>query len=287
MNREAELSLDRIVRGSSLGRLIARICFSVLVLVLLGPFFVMLSTAIASNRAVVAIPPTWLPDQIAFSNFREAFTVIPLSRYFLNSGIIAGGATALNAIAAVPAAFALARLRFRGRRAFLIFIIATQMISPVVLLIASFKLMLVLHLLNTYWALILMDGTISLPITIWIMTAYFSLIPQEVQDAATLDGVRAWRMLKDHFVPLGVPGIVTALIFSFVIAWNEFVFALTFITNPTMRPLTTGIYAFMGQSQIQWNYLMAASLLAIIPVFVIFLIVQKQLASGLSAGAVK
>ncbi len=98
----------------------------------------MLSTAIASNRAVVAIPPTWLPDQIAFSNFREAFTVIPLSRYFLNSGIIAGGATALNAIAAVPAAFALARLRFRGRRAFLIFIIATQMISPVVLLIASF-----------------------------------------------------------------------------------------------------------------------------------------------------
>jgi multiple sugar transport system permease protein len=132
-----------------------------------------------------------------------------------------------------------------------------------------------------------MDGTISLPITIWIMTAYFSLIPQEVQDAATLDGVRAWRMLKDHFVPLGVPGIVTALIFSFVIAWNEFVFALTFITNPTMRPLTTGIYAFMGQSQIQWNYLMAASLLAIIPVFVIFLIVQKQLASGLSAGAVK
>ena len=287
MNREAELSLDRIVRGSSLGRLIARICFSVLVLVLLGPFFVMLSTAISSNRAVVAIPPTWLPDQIAFSNFREAFTVIPLSRYFLNSGIIAGGATALNAIAAVPAAFALARLRFRGRRAFLIFIIATQMISPVVLLIASFKLMLVLHLLNTYWALILMDGTISLPITIWIMTAYFSLIPQEVQDAATLDGVRAWRMLKDHFVPLGVPGIVTALIFSFVIAWNEFVFALTFITNPTMRPLTTGIYAFMGQSQIQWNYLMAASLLAIIPVFVIFLIVQKQLASGLSAGAVK
>ena len=287
MNREAELSLDRIVRGSSLGRLIARICFSVLVLVLLGPFFVMLSTAIASNRAVVAIPPTWLPDQIAFSNFREAFTVIPLSRYFLNSGIIAGGATALNAIAAVPAAFALARLRFRGRRAFLIFIIATQMISPVVLLIASFKLMLVLHLLNTYWALILMDGTISLPITIWILTAYFSLIPQEVQDAATLDGVRAWRMLKDHFVPLGVPGIVTALIFSFVIAWNEFVFALTFITNPTMRPLTTGIYAFMGQSQIQWNYLMAASLLAIIPVFVIFLIVQKQLASGLSAGAVK
>jgi len=287
MNRDAELSLDRIARGSSLGRLLTRICFGVLVLVLLGPFFVMLSTAIASNRAVVAIPPTWLPDQIALSNFREAFSVIPLARYFLNSGIIAGGATALNAIAAVPAAFALARLRFRGRRAFLIFIIATQMISPVVLLIASFKLMLVLHLLNTYWALIFMDGTISLPITIWIMTAYFSLIPQEVQDAATLDGVRAWRMLKDHFVPLGVPGIVTALIFSFVIAWNEFVFALTFITNPTIRPLTTGIYAFMGQSQIQWNYLMAASLLAIVPVFVIFLIVQKRLASGLSAGAVK
>jgi multiple sugar transport system permease protein len=248
---------------------------------------VMLLTAIASNNAIVSVPPTWLPKQTAFSNFRQAFSAIPLARYFLNSAIIAGGATLLNTVAAVPAAFAVARLRFRGRRAFLIFIIATQMISPIVLLIAAFKLMLTLHLLNTYWALICMDATISLPITVWIMTAYFTLIPQEVQDAATLDGVRPWRMLKDHFLPLGVPGIVTAVVFSFVIAWNEFVFALTFITNPTIRPLTTGIYAFMGQSQIQWNYLMAASLLSIIPVFVIFLIVQKRLASGLSAGAVK
>ena len=287
MSRAAEMSLDRVVRGSNLGRIATRLAFGWLVVILLAPFVVMALTAVTGNRAIVVLPAKWLPKQLAWSNFASAFTAVPLARYFLNSAIIAGGATALNAVAAVPAAFALARLRFRGRRVFLMFIIATQMISPIVLLIAAFKLMVVLHMINTYWSLIFMDGTVCLPITIWIMTAYFSGIPHEIQDAATLDGVRNWRILFDHFLPLGTPGIVTALVFSFVIAWNEFVFALTFVTNPTIRPLTTGIYAFVGEAEIQWNYLMAASLLSIVPVLLIFLGVQKRLAAGLAAGAVK
>jgi multiple sugar transport system permease protein len=287
MSTEAEVALDRIIRGSKAGRVATRVLFALIVALLLAPFFVMATTALGAARDFFVLPAKWLPKIVAWSNFENVFNQVPLARYFLNSVIIAGGATAVNALVGIPAAFALARLKFRGRRAFLIFIIATQMISPIVLLIASFKLMLGLHLYNTYWALILMDATISLPITVWIMTAYLSGIPDEIQDAAVLDGARNWRMLRDHFLPLGRPGILTALVFSFVIAWNEFIFALTFISSPSLRPLTTGIYAFVGEAQIQWNYLMAASLLSVVPVFVIFLFVQRRLAAGLTAGAVK
>jgi multiple sugar transport system permease protein len=287
MSAESDVALDRIIRGSRWGRVATRLAFTLVMVILLAPFFVMATTALGASRTLFELPATWLPRHVAWSNFVNVFNQVPLAHYFLNSFLIAGGATAVNAIVGIPAAFALARLRFRGRRAFMIFIIATQMISPIVLLIASFKLMLALHLYNTYWALILMDATISLPITVWIMTAYLSGIPDEIQDAAVLDGTGNWRMLKDHFLPLGRPGILTGLIFSFVIAWNEFIFALTFVSTPSRRPLTTGIYAFVGEAQVQWNYLMAASLLSVVPVFVVFLVVQKRLAAGLTAGAVR
>jgi multiple sugar transport system permease protein len=287
VTRQTELALDRVTRGSTAGRIVTRTLFALLMVVLLSPFWVMLTTAIAGTKGEFVLPPTWFPRQVAWSNFTTAFTTVPLAHYFLNSLIIAGGATVINAAAAIPAAFALSRLRFRGRKAFLIFVIATQMISPIVLLIAAFKLLLDLNLLNTYWSLIFMDATISLPITIWIMTAYMSGIPQEIQDAATLDGVGNWRMLIDHFVPLAAPAIATALVFSYIIAWNEFLFAVTFVTNPSIMPLTVGIDQFVGQAVVQWNYLMAASLLSLIPVFVVFLIAQKRLTAGLTAGTVK
>lgn len=281
------MALDRITRGSRKGRIATRACFVLVMLALLAPFYVMVTTALGTKESFVQLPVTWWPRHISWSNVTSVFQQIPLAHYFVNSLIIAGGSTLVDALAAIPAAYAVARLRFRGRTAFLIFIIATQMISPIVLLIASLKLMLALHLYNSYWALILMDATISLPITTWIITAYLSGLPDEIQDAATLDGIGRVRMLIDHFLPLGLPGIATALVFSFVIAWNEFIFALTFVTSPGLRPLTTGIYAFVGEAQIQWNYLMMASLLSVIPVFLIFLVVQRRLVAGLTAGAVK
>lgn len=266
------------VRLGLLGGILALLTF---------PFLVMLSTAFKSEPEAMRVPPTWIPVDPRPANLVDVWQYVPLARYFLNSFIVAGGAMLLNAVAAIPAGFVLSRLRFPGRRTILIIVVATQMFSPMILLIASFQLMTALRLVNTYWSLILVNATVTLPFTIWMMTAYFSTIPDEVEEAATLDGAGRLRQLVDHFLPLSGPGVVTAMTFSFVISWNEFVFALTFISNQDLRPITTGIFGFVGRYDVQWTLLMAASILSIIPVFALFLIVQRRLVSGLTAGAVR
>lgn len=277
-----------LVKPRTLGQWLGAAAFVLVLLsLMLFPFFEMLSTALKTKADIAAWPSTWIPGETMWRNFVDVWSYVPLGRYFLNSLIVAVGSTVLNIVAAVPAGFALARLRFRGRRVFLYVVVATQMFSPVVLLIAFFQMMVSLDLINTYWSLILINATVSLPFSIWLLTAYFSSTPLEIEEAAILDGCGRWRMMFEHFVPLSLPGIATAMTFTFIIAWNEFLFALTFINNSDLRPLTTGIYAFVGRNEILWNYLMAASLMATVPVFVVFLLIQRRLVSGLAAGAVK
>jgi multiple sugar transport system permease protein len=268
-------------RGIRMGLLAATLAL------LMFPLLIMLSTALKTSDEVTTYPPTWIPRRLAFENFLDVWSYVPLARYFLNSFLIATGAMLLNAAAAIPAGFALARLRFPGRTPILIGVIATQMFTPMILLIASFQLMSTLRLVNTLQSLVLIGATVTLPFTIWMMTAYFSTIPAEIEEAAVLDNAGRWRQFIDHLLPLSVPGVVTAMTFTFVIAWNEFVFALTFIATQDLRPLTVGIYGFVGQYRIEWQYLMAASILSMIPVFLLFLLVQRRLVSGLTAGAVK
>ena len=264
--------------------------FAILVLLLgalLFPFLEMVSTALKDRKVLYTWPPVWFPAAPQWQSFSAIWSDVPLALYFWNSTIIAGGATLLNGLAGIPAGYALARLRFPGRQFFLYFIIGTQMFSPVVLLLALFLMLNVMGLLNTHAALIIINATVALPFTIWMMTAYFSTVPQEIEEAAVLDGAGRLRILIDHFLPIAAPGIVTAMTFSFVMAWNEFLLALTFLSDAKLRPLTTGIYSFVGRYEIQWHLLMAASLVAIVPVFVGFLVIQRRLAAGLAAGAVK
>ena len=253
---------------------------------LLFPFVEMISTALKARKVLYTWPPTWFPAEPAWSNFSQIWIDAPLASYFLNSFIIAGGATLFNAAVGIPAGFALARFKFPGRQMFLYFVIGTQMFSPVVLLLALFLTMNSLGLLNASVA----DPHqrhVALPFTVWMMTAYFASIPQEIEEAAILDGCGKFAILWDHFLPIAAPGIVTAMIFSFILAWNEFLLALTFITDARLRPLTTGIYSFVGRFEVQWHLLMAASLVAIVPVFIGFLLIEKRLVSGLAVGAVK
>jgi multiple sugar transport system permease protein len=268
-------------------RTIRFLILAVILFALLFPFLEMVSTALKERKALYTWPPVWFPASPSWQNFASIWQDVPLALYFWNSIIIAGGATLLNAITGIPAGYALARLRFPGRQIFLYFIIGTQMFSPVVMLLALFLMLNFMGLLNTHIALIFINAAVSLPFTIWMMTAYFSSVPQEIEEAARLDGAGRFRILVDHFVPIAAPGIVTALTFSFVVAWNEFLLALTFLSDAKLRPLTTGIYSFVGRYEIQWHLLMAASLVAIVPVFVGFLLIQRRLAAGIAAGAVK
>ena len=273
--------------GTWLTRLSAAALFWLFLVVLLFPFVEMISTALKSKPALSEYPPVWFPAAPVFGNFVELWSAIPLATYFMNSVIIAGGSTLLNGLVAIPAGYALARFRFPGRQTFLHAIVATQMFSPVVLLLATFRMMFDFGLLNTYWSVIFINATVALPFTVWMLAAYFSTIPREIEEAAILDNAGRWRMLIDHFLPIAMPGIVTAMTFAFVISWNEFLFAVTFITDQDLRPLTTGIYTFVGRTETLWNFLMAASVVSIVPVFIGFLLVQRRLVSGLAAGAVK
>jgi multiple sugar transport system permease protein len=259
------------------------VCLAVMVF----PFFAMIATALAPQADLFQFPPPWTPSHPRLANFSDVFDIVPLEQYFLNTIYIAGGAMLLNGAVSIPAGYALARFRFPGRRAFLHLVVAMQMFAPVVLLIAAFQLMNRLGLLNTYWGLILMDATTTIPFAVWMLTGYFTTNPREIEEAAILDKAGRWRRLVDHFVPLAMPGIVTVFIFTFIISWNEFLFALAFISDDTKRPLTVGLYSFVGRFATQWNYLMAGAALATLPVLVLFLFIQRRLVSGLTAGAVK
>jgi multiple sugar transport system permease protein len=271
--------------------LVSRVALYTLLVVVLGvmlfPFFELAATALRPTADLFAFPPPWLPTRPRFHNFIDVWRIIPLRSYFVNTVEIAGGTMLLNAVAAIPAAYALARFRFPGRQAVLYVVIATQMFAPVVLLIASFRLMSQLGLLNSLWGLILMDAATTVPFTVWMLTGYFAALPREIEEAAILDRVGRWRRLFDLFIPLSMPGIVTALVFTFILAWNEFLFAVTFVTDDSKRPLTAGLYTFVGRFSTQWNYLMAGSAMASIPVLLLFLVIQRRLIAGLTAGAVK
>ncbi|MDO8943908.1 MAG: carbohydrate ABC transporter permease, partial [Desulfobacterales bacterium] len=176
--------------------------------VLLFPFVEMMSTALKSRQEIALYPPIWMPDAPDWHNFIDVWAIVPMLTYVKNSVIIAGGATLLNALVAIPAAFALARFRFRGRQAFLYFIVATQMFSPVVLLLATFRMMFSFGLLNTQLSLILLNATVTLPFTVWMLTSYFSTVPREIEEAAILDNASRLRLLWDHIIPISMPGIV-------------------------------------------------------------------------------
>lgn len=260
---------------------------SVVVVVMVAPFFVMVTTALTPTSDLYQFPLQWWPRHVRLGNFVDVWSQIPLADYLVNTLKISGGAVVVVAVTAIPAAYALARFAFPGRVTFLHGVVATQMFAPVVLLVASFQLLTKIGLINSTPGLILMDATTAMPFAIWVMTSYFATIPREVEEAAVLDHAGRVRRLFDHFLPLAAPGIVTVLIFTFILAWNEFLFAQSFVSDDSKRPLTTGIYSFVGRATTQWNYLMASSLIATVPIFLLFLVVQRRLISGLTAGAVK
>jgi len=269
------------------GKILVYPLISGILVVLLFPFFVMISTAFKGIEEVYTSPPHWIPHEVRGQNFKEIWNKYPLLHYFANSFVIAMGTTFLNTLLSVPAAYAIARLRFVGRRFLLYLFLVVQMFSPIIVIISLFKVIASLGLLDTRLSLIIVNAVFTLAFSIWMLHGYFSTIPVELEEAALIDGCTRIQAILKILLPIAMPGVVTTLIYTFIASWNEFMFALTFITSLEKRPLTIGLYNFIGRWTVQWQYLMAASLLAIIPVIVLFMLIEKQLVKGLAGGAVK
>jgi multiple sugar transport system permease protein len=247
----------------------------------------MLLTALKSKEEITAIPATYLPKKWAFENFIGVWKEIPLLGFIKSSFIISISATVIVILIAIPAAYYVARNDFRGKKAFLLLVLVTQMFAPTALVVGIFREIVALNLVDTYLALILIYAAFNMAFSIWILSSFFRSIPKEIEEAAWIDGCSRFTTLTRIVLPLALPGLVTAFIFTFIAAWNEFVIALTLTSSPEREPLTVGLTSLIGQYQVQWNYLFAGSLIAIVPVVILFASIEKWLVGGLTAGSVK
>ena len=270
-----------------LTRILLYFVVSLICIVILYPYFVMFLTALKSREEIFAPNGTIFPIVWRWENFIEIWKRAPMAQYMLNSIIIASGSTAIAMVCGIPAAYALARMKFKGQTAFLGFIIVSQMFAPVVLLIGIYKVMQIMGLTNSLLGLIFINAAFNQAFTIWLLRGTFMSISAEMEQAATIDGCNRVQAMFKILLPVAAPGIVTTLIFIFINAWNEFTVALCLISTDTIKPLTVGINIFNGYNIIEWQYLFAASIFAIIPVVILFMSIEKNLTSGLTAGGVK
>ena len=257
-----------------LSRILLYFVVVLICLFILYPYFVMFCTALKSREEIFSINGTVFPIKYMWSNFVDIWSRAPMAKYMLNSILIAGGSTVIAMLCGIPAAYALAR-------------IVSQMFAPVVLLIGIYKVMQILNLTNSILGLIFINAAFNQAFTIWLLRGTFMSISAEMEQAATIDGCNRVQAMLRILLPVAAPGIVTTLIFIFINAWNEYTVALCLISTDTFKPLTVGINIFNGYNMIEWQYLFAASIFAIIPVVILFMSIEKNLTSGLTAGGVK
>ena len=256
-------------------------------LVILYPYFVMLVTSLKTRGEIFDPNGALMPAAPVWTNFVDIWKLAPMAKYLLNSIIIASGSTLIAMVCGIPAAYALARMKFKGQTAFLGFIIVSQMFAPVVLLIGIYKVIKMLSLTNTLLGLIFVNAAFNQAFTIWLLRGTFMSISAEMEQAATIDGCNRVQAMFKILLPVAAPGIVTTLIFIFINAWNEFTVALCLMSTDILKPMTVGINIFNGYNLIEWQYLFASSIVAIIPVVILFMSIEKNLTSGLTAGGVK
>ncbi|MFI9105408.1 carbohydrate ABC transporter permease [Streptomyces fildesensis] len=275
----------RARQGISPRTLVITVAAWLLAALFLLPYLEMVVTAL--RPADELRDATYLPSHFAWSNLVKVWTDSTLGTNLRVTLLVAAGSTLLVLLVALPAAYYTARKPFRGRRAFLLLVLVTQMFQPTSLLVGLYREFYQFDMLNSVVTLIICNAAFNLAFAIWILTAYISSIPAELEEAGSIDGLGRLGTLRRITVPLAMPGIVTALIFTFISAWNEFVMGLRLTTVPDSQPLTVGINSFIGNYTVQWNYLFAGSVVAIVPVVVLFAVIERHVVSGLTAGSVK
>ncbi|HCO43412.1 MAG TPA: sugar ABC transporter permease [Gammaproteobacteria bacterium] len=274
--------MKRAVQRAAFGLLLA-----VLVVYLLFPFYYAVVTSFTSGSQIFEVH--YWPPALDFGNYLRVFGEQPFGRNILNSLLVATVVVGLSLLLGLTAAFALARIRFRGRGPLLLAILATSMFPQVAVLSGLFELIRALGLFNNPLGLMLSYLIFTLPFTVWVLTAFIRDLPVEIEEAALLDGAGPLTLVFRVFLPMLWPAMVATGLLAFIVAWNEFLFALTFTLSNTQRTVPVAIALISGGSEheLPWGNVMAASVTVTVPLIVLVLVFQRRLVAGMTAGAVK
>ena len=262
--------------------------FSIIVF-FLTPIVWQVLTSVKLNKDISAIPNVYLPTEITFEHYRELFSRRPFLTYILNSAFVATISTILCLVFGSPAAYALARMKLKGEQWILTAILIVTLFPYVLLFLGLLEIVKAIGLGNNYLALIIPYTAINLPLTILVMRSFFQQLPQDLEDAAKIDGYKTIGMLVDIILPMTLPALATTGILTFIFAWNEYIFALTFITEEAKKTIPVATAQLGGATlfEIPYGPIAAATVLGTLPLVILVLIFQRQIVQGLTAGAVK
>jgi len=260
---------------------------TVLAGIVLLPFLWMFSTSLKPMAQVASLPPRWVTDNMSLTPYRDMFRFLPFGTFTLNSMYLACTATLLSLIIGILAAFALARLPFKGKALLLLLFLLSQMLPGASIIIPLFQLIRRVGMYDTLFGLVLTHTALIIPFVIWLLYGFFKSIPVEIEQAALVDGCSPMRALVKVLLPLLLPGIGATALFAFLSSWNEFFFAMILTSSDMKRTIPVGIGLFVGEFTDVWNQMCAAAIFFSLPPFVLFLLLQKTFVKGLSAGAVK
>ena len=273
-----------------LGRVLLRMLAGAAVLaIFVLPYTIMLFGSVKTKAQIRSVDPTYFPTEWHWENYISMWSTpeTPLVQNLISTIIISVCATLLVLAVSLPAAYYTARFRFPGRMVFLFLVIVTQMLQPAVLTSGLFRQFVALNLIDTWVAMIIINAAFNLSFAVWIMHSFFASIPKEIDEAAQIDGAGRLALLFRINLPLVWPGIVTAIVFTFVACWNEFAASLVILQTAGNQPLAVALTKFVGQYETSWHYVFGVSMVAIVPVVVLFMLIEKRLVGGLTAGSVK
>jgi len=256
-------------------------------IIVLFPIIWMISVSIRPNNLVFEYPASFIPKVFTLEAYKNVLTDQRYLKYFLNSYIVGMIVTIVSTIIGIMAGYGLSRYKFMGKKVFSLFVVATQTIPKIALLIPFFIIMTKLHLYNTRYGLIITYTSFALPYSIVMMQGYFNSVSIELDEAAMIDGLSRFKTLWKIIVPVTIPAIISTMIYTFILCWNEFIFVMTLIQDDALRTIPVGIAMMKGETSYQWNMMMSMSIIGSIPVLVFYLIGQRFFISGLSEGSVK
>jgi len=274
------------MRISKLESIIRGILIFLAVLFFMFPIFWLLTTAFKFGRDAFAIPPKWIFFDFTLKNFQDIWANTKTPRYLLNSIIVSAGATTLSLLLGVPAGYAIARSKSPLINTSSYFFLLLLMIPPIAMLIPFYLVMRDLHLLGSYAALITLDTIFDAAFVVWMMRSYFQDVPQEMEEAALVDGASPLQAFIKIALPLSVPGVVASALYCIIFSWNDFLFALM-LTSPKTKTIPLGIMASFSSVEISWGKMAAMSLIAIIPALIIALFLNRYFVQGLTMGSAK